>query len=226
MSPEQLRGRPLDTRSDIWSTGVVLYELISGRLPFEGDSSVRRRRATSCAAIPPPLTRRSGAPVPPRLAAIVAARAGRRIARSATRARASCSTTCRRCSAISIATPAASPARPSAHGHDARACRSTRRRRRTCRIKLTPLVGRDAERDDVVSLLRRDDVRMVTLTGPGGTGKTRLSLAVGARAAARVSTTASGGSRSAPIRDPRLVVSEIARGARRARRRRAAARRA
>ena len=46
--------------------------------------------------------------------------------------------------------------------------------------KLTPLVGRDAERDDVLSLLRSDDVRMVTLTGPGGTGKTRLSLAIGA----------------------------------------------
>ena len=56
MSPEQARGKPVDARSDIWSLGVVIYEMIAGRTPFEGETSTDVIVAITQKE-PPPLAR-------------------------------------------------------------------------------------------------------------------------------------------------------------------------
>ena len=50
-------------------------------------------------------------------------------------------------------------------------------------VPLTPLLGRDAELGEVLGLLRRPETRLVTITGPGGIGKTRLALEAAAKVA-------------------------------------------
>src|SRR6476619_2069573 len=55
MSPEQARGAPIDKRTDIWSLGVVLYEMIAEHAPFTGDTS-KEVMSSILEKEPPPLT--------------------------------------------------------------------------------------------------------------------------------------------------------------------------
>jgi serine/threonine protein kinase len=70
MSPEQARGQEVDSRTDIWSLGVVLYEMVAGCSPFVAGTSNEIISAILSKAPPPPLARYSRV-VPERLEEIV-----------------------------------------------------------------------------------------------------------------------------------------------------------
>jgi serine/threonine-protein kinase len=69
MSPEQCRGEPVDARSDLFSTGVVLYELLSGTRPFTGRDATEI--AVQVVSRPPPELGAMRPELPASLAAVV-----------------------------------------------------------------------------------------------------------------------------------------------------------
>jgi serine/threonine-protein kinase len=69
ISPEQAQGKPVSNGSDLYSTGVVLFEMLTGRVPFDGDSSVAI--ALQHISNPPPKPSNVNPTIPPVLDAVV-----------------------------------------------------------------------------------------------------------------------------------------------------------
>jgi len=69
-APEQSRGEKADHRADIFSTGVLLYEMLSGTWPFQGRTAVEARHAVLYDE-PRPISEMRGGPIPAKLEAIV-----------------------------------------------------------------------------------------------------------------------------------------------------------
>jgi predicted ATPase len=182
MSPEQLSGDGADARSDLWSVGVVLYEMLTGRLPFGSghELSTVYRVLTEEPTAPSSLRPE----IPRALEEIVL-----RLLRRDPEARfASTAEVLQALEALRAAGSARAPALHLPH-------------------QLTSFIGREAEIAAAARLLAQS--RLLTLTGPAGTGKTRLGLEVAAERAEAFP----GGVHFvnlAPMTDPARVLSAIA----------------
>src|SRR6185295_3863321 len=162
MSPEQTRGDPLDPRSDLFSLGVVLYEALTGRLPFEGPTALAVIHEIALVEPPAPSRIRRG--LPRALDSIVLrAMSKDREKRPARGSEIAGALRSFEDGPGSFQTGTSDP--------DAAA-----RVPNNLPVSLTSFVGRQGEMEEVARLL--GSARLVTLVGSGGFGKTRLSIQV------------------------------------------------
>jgi serine/threonine-protein kinase PknK len=150
MSPEQVQGAPLDHRTDIFSLGVVLHEMTTGRRPFSGKTS-----ADLFAAIlrdPAPAVTELRSDVPADLSLVI-----RRCLEKDPRQRIQ--------TALDVT-------------NELRRARPTMEAAVVLKpppVPATPLLGREETLQSAVERVRRG-ARLLTITGYGGTGKTRFSI--------------------------------------------------
>jgi predicted ATPase/predicted Ser/Thr protein kinase len=168
-SPEQIEGRPVTPAVDVYGLGCLLYECLTGRPPFPKETDVAVVHAHLLE--PPPQVTASRPDLPDGLDGVIA----RALAKSADMRYASCGDLVADARAAlggrRAPTIAATP-RPAGTVVAAPAPAQVPS---TLPTHVTPFVGRVEELDALRDLILRDDVRLVTLTGPGGTGKTRLA---------------------------------------------------
>jgi predicted ATPase len=190
MSPEQATGGEVDFRSDQFSFGSVLYEMVTGFPAFR-----KKNHAETMAAILRDEPERLGSRIlqaPPPFLWIVE----RCLAKDPKERYASTHDLARDLSAVRDRL---------AEAHT----RPSESRPNNLPVQRTAFIGREQEAAVLRQLLSRVDVQLVTLTGPGGIGKTRLALQVAADAAAEFP----GGVCFVPlsaISDPALIASTIA----------------
>lgn len=194
MSPEQARGLDVDAATDVWSFGVCIYEMLSGKQPFTGETST-----DTLAAIltrdPEPLS--ALFPDIPKELERITSKAIRRIRddrySDASEMLRDLETLRRKLDFEAGPDNSVTEPDENEKTHIFESATTEVAVRKVTGADLVDpekksnnlsrqygsIIGREKEKADVIGLLSEDSGRLVTLTGIGGTGKTRLSQAVG-----------------------------------------------
>jgi predicted ATPase len=189
MSPEQASGRPLDYRSDQFSFGLVLYEMVTGRHAFRRGTAAETLVAILREQAEPIAAQNPDVPAP------LCWAIERCLAKEPDKRYVSTRDLARELAAIRDRL-------------SEKPVRQAEPRPTNIPVQRTGFVGREKEVAAAKELLLREDVRLVTVTGPGGIGKTRLAVEVAGGLCERFP----GGIHFvplSPISDPGLLASVI-----------------
>jgi predicted ATPase len=175
VSPEACEGEQADERSDIWSFGVMLFEMLAGCVPFSGDTFVARLNAILTQPVPDLGQLAPG--VPDGLADLVY----RMLEKDPQQRIPSVRLVGAELEALLKGREAVAPARAvPAESRSASPTPPALGPRHNLPAQTTPFIGRQAELVELARLLEDPAVRLVSIVGLGGMGKTRLALEVAA----------------------------------------------
>jgi predicted ATPase len=189
MSPEQAGGQGVDFRSDQFSFGLVLYEMVTGKRAFERQTAAETLVAILRERVEPIGLQNRDAPAP------LCWAIERCLTKDADKRYVSTRDLARELAAIR-------------DRFSEEPVKQAETRPANLPVQRTGFVGREKEVAAAKELLLRQDVHMVTVTGPGGIGKTRLAVHVASGLAERFP----GGIHFVPLSslsDPGLIASEI-----------------
>lgn len=220
LSPELLSGEVVDNRSDIWSFGVMMFEMLTGKLPFSGNGPIQTITAIATKSIPDLEELCPDAPIDliDLIYRMVEKNRDSRI-RSVRLVGAELEAIMQGVATASVTVSENPSQKP--RNFDSQDSDLMSRIPHNLPAQVTPFVGRETELRELEQLLRDNDTRLVTILASGGMGKSRLALELADRILKNTTAGASSGLMSrfahgiyfvelAPLTEMGAIVSAIA----------------